>query len=173
VNPIYCRPKELRIKPTTWKSGNNAPDVFNISLWYSVPGCLSDYFSVHIPKGLQPAMHSGQVIGFHLETLEFQGVSSKALPGAPKYAVLQVSLADGTDIELIPEVLQAERNSRRIWGTAACLIGIALLYSPYFCIGALVLVTGTHALRTARHIPHLPLLVTAAHGELPDILNLK
>jgi len=163
MNAIYCRPISVRIAPSKWSSGNNYPDMFNVYLLYRPEGYTSTYCEVHIPKELQAAMNSGQVIGLHLETMEFQGVSSRELPGAPAYAIFQVSLADGTNIEVIPETLLGERQLRLVFGIAACLVGAFMVFSHYSWVGALALVLGTHALRTAKHIPHFPLLVTGEH----------
>ncbi|WP_295751652.1 hypothetical protein [Undibacterium sp.] len=163
MNPIYCHPISLKLTPSKWKSGKEFPDMFNISLLYRPEGYLSDYFDVHIPKELQPAMNSGHVIGFHLETLEFQGVSSRALPGAPTYAIFRVSLEDDTDIEMIPKSLLYERRERLILGITACLLGGVMVFSYYAWLGALALIFGTQALRAAKHIPHLPLIITGEH----------
>ena len=138
--------------------------MFNISLLYRPEGYPSDYFEVHIPKGLQPAMNSGQVTSLHLETLEFQGVSSRALPGAPAYAIFRVSLEDGSHIETIPKSLRYQRGERLVLGVTACLLGSVMIFSHYAWVGALALIFGTHALRTAKYIPHFPLRVTGAHG---------
>jgi len=163
MNALYCRPLSVKLTPTLFSPGRTSPDLFNVILKYRPDAAPMEYSQVYIPKELQSAMQSGVVSGFHIETLEINSVTAQELPGAPKYVILQVSTTEGTAFEVIPESLLYARRKRLLIGGAACLLGGLLVFSPCAWAGAIALVLGSHSLRTAKRIPHYPLVVFGEH----------
>ena len=108
---------------------------------------------------LQQALFTGQVRAVHIETLEVNGPATRALRSQPGHLVLGVELMDGTFIEHVPAQLRDARRMRLAAGVMTCVAGGVGLLLGYAWLGALALVVGTHACRTAGLVPHRPFSV--------------
>lgn len=84
----------------------------------------------HVPPELVPSFESGDVVGFHVETVPF-GSIAKTLPGRPLHAVVAVKLQDGTLKSAVPR--QWTHARRRLLVIAA---------ASYVLVGALTVADG-------------------------------
>ena len=155
-NACFYRPYQVESIATTFSPPRPTPDLFNIRLNHGEGKDLQHFLMVHIPPNVQSAFAQGTVRGLHLESLETNGVASRALPGQPRYAVLGVELADGSAMSCAPPVLHTLFKRKLAIAAALCLIGGLMGATPYPWFGGLLAGLGTHFARTAFGIPRRP-----------------
>jgi hypothetical protein len=163
MNPTLHRPLSIDVSPTELLSEEISSNQFNIGMRYSPNGNTQTFLCVHVPKTLQPALLSGQVNSIHLETLEVNSVTARGLGGHPNYLALGLTTRSGEELEEIPSSLQWARRHRLVLGSLACLLGTLAVFSTHAWIGAIFLILGSHAIRTAQQIPHNPFYVFKEH----------
>lgn len=161
VNATFHRPLAVMLEPSQWHVSGEHTGLFNLQIQYRPDGNWQLYLGVHVPKSLQTALAEGDIEGLHLETLEVNSLTSRKLPGAPRYLVMGVRARGGNDLQEVPAQLVAARRFNYILGAVACTAGISLLWSPFAWAGAALAVLGSHRLRSARQIPARPFLVTS------------
>lgn len=158
--PTLHVPFDLRLAPTSVNGVNSSvEDLYSLRVQYLSTGAWQVFHSVHVPKPLQEALSSGTVESFHLETIIPNSPTERALPGSPSYLVMGVRLKGGPELECVPAKLRATKAAYLALGVAASACAVALLSATYTWTGALILVAGTHAIRTARGIPAHPFIV--------------
>lgn len=159
MNPTLHVPSDIRLGPTTVNGVLGAEeDLFTLRIQYVCGGGWQVFHSVHVPKALQGAISNGKVESVHLETVISNSVAERSLPGSPSYLVLGVRIKEGPELQYVPAKLRASRAAYLALGLVACASAVALL-GAYAWAGALLLVAGTHAIRTAHGIPTRPFLV--------------
>ena len=153
--PSYHKPLQVEVLPLVSRPAQQVPNLFELRLLYRKGGNWQSFFPAYVPETLQEAFSKGDIDELHLETLELNGATMKSLPGQPNFIVLGARLRDGRQIDAVPPVLTRARRHRLISGCLACGLGLtALLWGAYAPVGALLLVAGSHALRTAFGIPY-------------------
>ncbi len=163
MNPSFHRFVAISATPAEFSTRRAATDLFNLSLTYK-GGSTRTFLATHVPKALQPVINGGAADGFHMEILPVNSVASRSLVGAPEYLLLRATSSEGADISCIPGPLKRARVCRLILGGIACVAGGLLLFTPQVLAGTLVLLAGSHVLRTAREIPHSAKLVWKTCG---------
>lgn len=137
---------------------------FNLRVQYRPNGDFQHFIGVYVPETLQTAMQRGDVKGLHMDTLEVKSLASRLLPGGPSYVVLGIRCSNDEELRHVPAAYRTGRLMRHAGGAAACLLGCVLLSATRFAwLGAVALVIGTHALRTARQIPSRPFRVYTSY----------
>jgi hypothetical protein len=164
MNPIFHEVSRLEMYPMS-SSRAPLPGQFHLRLQYRPGRDAHNLLGVHVPAELESALASGEVVGLHIETLEVNSAASRLLPRAPSYLVLGLRCRNGEELRHVPAVL---KNTRRRWSIAAivsCVAGASLfiVLPSYAWAGALLLLAGTHLLRTARAIPIRPFFVYSTH----------
>ena len=162
MNPVLHSPLFLEVAPTN-ESFSKGRDLFDLGMRYKPEGAMQYFFNVHVPLSLQVALRAGQVKSIHLETLERNGVVSRALEDAPHYLVVGVITEAGDRFLAIPVPLRRRRSIYYWAGVFGCLIGGIALFSSHFLTGAIVLVAGSHAIRTALTLRIIPFKVVEEH----------
>jgi hypothetical protein len=136
MNPTYYRPLNVDICPIQW-SGEETEHLYSVRLQYRPDGAWQTIETVHIPASLNKHFAEGYVAGFHLETLDLQGIANK-LPGCPRFAVLGLHSRDGQHHVEMPRAFQASRASRAVASMlVAALAAVTYTASP-FGAGALL-----------------------------------
>jgi hypothetical protein len=155
MNSTLHFPVQLKLEPAS----STDQEQLGLLLRYREEGSWQQFACVHVPGELRSALASGKVRALHLECLDATGVTRRCLPGMPAGLVMGVELDDGSRAGHVPQQLRRARCLRLVGGSLLCLLGIAALAAAHPWAGALSMLIGSHALRTARSIPHVPFLV--------------
>lgn len=154
MNPTLHYPCELELADAGAPPTLSHKELFALRLRYRPEGNWQVLLATFVPTSLHAALASGNVKAVHVETLEVNGPAARALPGLPGHLVLGVELTDGTEFVHVPAQLRWTRRKRYMAGATLCAAGLASLLCGHSWLGALALVVGTHAWRTARQVPH-------------------
>lgn len=164
MNPSSHHLVALEATPCTSSTKGLLTNQFSLRLQYRPSHDFQLFVGVYVPEQLQPALLSGDVTGLHIDTLEVNSLACRLLPDGPSYIVLGVRSSTGSEITHIPAAFMTARRRRHVFGLTACVFGCGLLAVATFAwLGALALVLGTHALRTARQIPWYPFRVYTSY----------
>ena len=155
MNPTLHQPIETKIRPS---AAEGTPHLYVLSMRYVPGGEWQTFLRTHVPVVVAAAVEAGDVAALHLETLPVNGPESTALPGRPKYLVLGFQSKDGRWIPSVPCGIKAAFRRRFLLGLVPLLAGLCLLTLGHGWSGAIALLFGSHALRTAMSIARVPFL---------------
>lgn len=150
MNPTLHKPVALE--------ASVCPDgTYLLHLQYRRGGSWQTFTSVHVPPVLATAL-SSDAESLHLETLQVNGYPQYCLPSAPDYLLIGVQTRDGVQHSHVPAQFTRARRKRFWRGLALCAAGlVALPWHPLAAaVGALLLVFGSHEVRTSQEFACRP-----------------
>ena len=156
MNPTYYRPINVETHAVHW-TGQATEHLYNLRLRYRPDGEWQSVEAVHIPPELEPFFRRGIVTGFHLETLNLQGLANN-LPGCPRFVVLGLHSADGKEHVAVPDVFNRTRAQRFLVGVLAIVASAGTCLAAPAVSGAL-LAAGMGLLWSAHNVLPTPFKV--------------
>lgn len=158
MNPTLHQPLAVHLKPQAdpeFDKSCHTP-LFVLRMRYAENGDWQTFVNVHAPWELLERLADNDVEAIHLETLPVNSVESRALGNRATFLVLGFRTKDGVSHPTVPRVLKLAFRRRFFGGLLGSVVGVGLLATPASWLGALLLVWGTHSVRTALPIPRQP-----------------
>lgn len=155
MNPTRFSSSAIALSPVRTPDGAPIPDLY--SLKASLPNSEESlsFRAIHVPASLLPSLNKASQVSpalLNIESLNFNGRYSQALPGSPRYLLTGVT-TDGKLEQNIPLPLKRRARAFCFGGTLGASVGVVLLAVGFPWLGASALILGTHALRTAWQAP--------------------
>ena len=127
---------------------------YDLRFRYRPEGQWQSHLAIYVPEPVRPAVESNTARVFYLETGLENSVTSKHLPHYPSRVLFGVKTTDEQVHACVPQSVVHAYRLHEWGGLATILAGVALLFTTHTWLGALLLVAGTHAMRTASGMPH-------------------
>lgn len=153
----FIRPHKIELCSSEPSNASSCSLLVTLRVRYREDGNWQVYPLVFVSEEARQLFDEGEVTGIHLDTLQTNGVASRALPGVPAFVVLGLETRDGAQRVTTPTELLVIRRRLMIQGSVLMASGLGLLaMTSSIWLGVSALMLGSHVLRTATGVPTRP-----------------